>query len=421
MTVLLDEPSRGLHPSEVAALGDELVTLRDQHNTILVVEHDRELIERADDVVVLGPGAGRAGGRVVARGGRDELARTPHAWALGHSEAGVRRDRRTATGELVIKRPRENNLAGEDVTVPLGVLVGLCGVSGSGKSTLAVDTLGLALDPPRLTTSVAYERVEPGAHDGIEGAPGRTVVVDQAAQGVTSPAALLGVSAALRRAYAASDAAAAAGLGDKDLTPRCDACHGRGLLVEEMGFLPSVRRPCDACAGTGYTAEVRELRVRGSSLAELEALTVEEVLALWADHDRVARPLATAAELGLGHLVLRQPGFALSGGELQRLKLVKELMKERPEPTLFILDEPTVGQSARDVTRLSAVLHRLVARGHTALVVEHNPQLLAACDWLLELGPGAGPRGGKVIAAGTPDRLARGRTPAAPYLREALR
>ena len=142
----------------------------------------------------------------------------------------------------MVKRPRENNLAGEDVAIPLGVLVGLCGVSGSGKSTLAVDTLGLALAPPRLTTSVAYERVEPGAHDGIEGAPGRTVVVDQAAQGVTSPAALLGVSAALRRAFAASDAAVAAGLGEKELAPRCDACNGRGFVVEDMGFLPSIRR-----------------------------------------------------------------------------------------------------------------------------------------------------------------------------------
>ena len=421
MTVLLDEPSRGLHPSEVAALGDELVAMRDQGNTLLVVEHDRELIERADEIVVLGPSAGRAGGKVVARGGPRVLARTRHAWALGRADADGRRDRRSPAGELLVKRPRENNLAGEDVTLPLGVLVGLCGVSGSGKSTLAVDTLGLALAPPRITTSVAYERVEPGAHDGIDGAPGRTVVVDQAAQGVTSPAALLGVSTALRRAFAASDAAVAAGLSEKELAPRCDACHGRGLVVEDMGFLPSVRRSCDACAGTGYTGEVRDLRLRGHSLAELEALTVEEVLASWADDERVARPLETATELGLGYLVLRQPGFALSGGELQRLKLVKELMKERPEPTLFILDEPTVGQSARDVTRLVAVLDRLVDRGHTALVVDHNPQLLAASDWLLELGPGAGPDGGRVVAAGTPDRVARGRTPIAPFLREALR
>jgi excinuclease ABC subunit A len=420
MTVLLDEPSRGLHPSEVVALGDELVALRDQGNTLLVVEHDRELIERADEIIVLGPGSGRAGGKVVARGELARLARTRHAWALGRAERR-RRDPRPPAGELVVKRPRENNLAGEDVMLPLGVLVGLCGISGSGKSTLAVDTLGLALAPPRLTTSVAYERVEPGTHDGIEGAPGRTIVVDQAAQGVTSPTALLGVSAALRRAFAASDAAVAADLGEKKLAPRCDACHGRGLLVEDMGFLPSVRRPCDACEGTGYTGEVRDLRLRGHSLAELEALTVEEVLALWADDPRVARPLETATELGLGYLALRQPGFALSGGELQRLKLVKELMKERREPTLFILDEPTVGQSARDVTRLVAVLDRLVDLGHTALVVDHDPQLLAACDWLLELGPGAGPDGGRVVAAGTPDRVSRGRTPIAPYLREALR
>jgi excinuclease ABC subunit A len=320
----------------------------------------------------------------------------------------------------MVRRPQENNLAGEDVAIPFGVLVGLCGVSGSGKSTLAVDTLGLALAPPRLTTSVAYERVEPGAHDRIDGAPGRTVVVDQSAQGVTSPAALLGVAAALRRAFAASDAAAAAGLDERRLAPSCDACNGRGLVVEDMGFLPNVRRPCDACAGTGYTAEAREVRLRGHSLPELEALTIEEVLRLWQDDDQVARPLRAADELGLGYLVLRQPGFALSGGELQRLKLTRELMKRKPEPTLFILDEPTVGQSSRDVARLVEVLHRLVDAGHTALVVDHNPQLLAACDRLIELGPGAGPRGGRIVASGTPERVARGRTPIAPYLRAAL-
>jgi excinuclease ABC subunit A len=419
MTVLLDEPSRGLHPTEVAALGDELGTLRDQGNTVILVEHDAELIDRADEVVVLGPGAGRAGGKIEARGTPSRLRRT-HAWALGRPEPSGRTERRIPMGELVIRRPRENNLTGEDVAIPLGVLVGLCGVSGSGKSTLAVDTLGLALAPPRLTTSVAYERVEPGAHDGIDGASGRTVVVDQAAQGVTSPAALLGVAAALRRAFAASDAGVALGLGERELAPRCDGCNGRGLVVEDMGFLPNVRRPCDACAGTGYTAEVRDVRVRGRSLPELEALTIEEVLRLWADHEPVARPLRTADELGLGHLVLRQPGLALSGGELQRLKLVKELMKQKPEPTLFVLDEPTVGQSSRDVARLAAVLHGLVDGGHTALVVDHNPQLLATCDRLIELGPEGGPKGGRVVAAGTPERLARGRTPIAPYLREAL-
>jgi excinuclease ABC subunit A len=419
MTVLLDEPSRGLHPAEADALGDELVTLRDQGNTLLLVEHDRELIARADEVVVLGPGAGRNGGKVVAHGTPSRIADTAHGWALGRPEANGRRRSRVPTGELVIRRPRENNLAGADVAIPLGVLVGLCGVSGSGKSTLAVDTLGLALAPPRLTTSVAYERVEPGAHDGIDGAPARTIVVDQAAEGVTSPAALLGVAAALRRAFAESDSAVAAGLGEQELGPRCDACNGRGSVLEDMGFLPNVRRPCDACAGTGYTAEAREVRVHGHNLSELEAMSVEEVLRLWKD-ERVARPLRTADELGLGYLVLRQPGFALSGGELQRLKLAKELMKQKTEPTLFILDEPTVGQSSRDVARLADVLHRLVDDRHTALVVDHNPQLLAACDRLLELGPGAGPKGGRVVAAGTPERVARGRTPIAQYLREAL-
>jgi excinuclease ABC subunit A len=415
MTVLLDEPSRGLHPSEVAELGGELAALCEQGNTVVLVDHDWELIRHADEVVVLGPGAGRGGGRIVERTTPAKLVRSP----AGHADVG-RRVRRKPAGELVIRRPRENNLRGEDVTIPLGVLVGLCGVSGSGKSTLAADTLGRALAPAKLTSTWPDEPVQPGVHDGIDGAPARTIVVDQHTQGVTSPGALLGVSASLRRLYAASDAAVAAGSSVDDLAPRCDGCHGRGLVREEMGFLPDVRRACDACDGTGYTAEVRNLRVRGRSLPELEALTLEHVHELWSDVDAVARPLETAVDLGLGYLVVRQPAFSLSGGELQRLKLVRELGRKNVEPTLFILDEPTVGQSESDVARLVAVLDRLVDRGNTVLVVDHHPGLLAACDRLMELGPGAGPDGGRVVASGTPEQLARRSTSTAPYLREAL-
>jgi excinuclease ABC subunit A len=419
MTVLLDEPSRGLHPSEVAELGGELAALREQGNTVVLVEHDWELIRHADDVVVLGPGAGRGGGRIVQQTTPAKLVRFRAGQPDGDSSGG-RRVRRKPSGELVIRRPRENNLTGEDVTIPLRVLVGLCGLSGSGKSTLAADTLGRALAPAKLTSTWPDEPVQPGVHDGIVGAPARTIVVDQRAQGVTSPGALLGVSAALRRLYAASDAAVAAGSSFDDLAPRCDGCHGRGLVREEMGFLPDVRRACDACDGTGYTAEVRQLRVRGRSLPELEALTLEHVRELWSDVDAVARPLGLAVDLGLGYLVVRQPAVSLSGGELQRLKLVRELGRKNVEPTLFILDEPTVGQSESDVARLVAVLDRLVDRGDTVLVVDHHPGLLAACDRLIELGPGAGPDGGRVVASGTPAQVARRSTATAPYLREAL-
>jgi excinuclease ABC subunit A len=300
------------------------------------------------------------------------------------------------------------------------VLTGLCGVSGSGKSTLAIDVLARALAPPRLTTSVAYEEVAPGAHDAIEGAPPRTVVSDQTRAGIRSPGALLGVIRALRRAYAGSAEAAARGLGERDLAPSCDACHGKGRVREDMGFLPALDRPCDACDATGYRAEARELEVRGLSLPALEALTLEQVRELWADHDEVARPLATACSLGLGYLVLGQRGEALSGGEAQRLKLSHELARAVAQPTLYILDEPTVGLHDLDVARLADALDGLVGRGHGVLLVEHHPALLARCDWLLELGPGAGPDGGRVVAAGTPERIAAGATPTAPYLRAVL-
>jgi excinuclease ABC subunit A len=420
MTVLLDEPSRGLHPTEVDALTDELLALTADDNTVVVAEHDPAVLARADRIAVIGPGAGKAGGRLLTVASPRQLARSRHSWALGRTPPPAGRARRRPTGWLTVKAPRENNLSGQDVPLPLGVLAGLCGVSGSGKSTLAVDTLGLALAPKKLTSSVAYERVEPGRHDAIVGAPKRTVVVDQAAQGVTSPGALFGVSAALRKAFAASDAAVAAGLTDKDLTPRCDECHGRGFVREDMDFLPTISFACEACEGSGYAAEVRDLAVRGRNLPETEALELAEVLDIWHDAEAVARPLQLASELGLGYLVVRQPAATLSGGELQRLKLVAELAKGRAEPTLFILDEPTVGHQAQDVARLIGVLGRLVDGGHSALVIDHQPTLLSACDWLAELGPGGGPAGGRIIAAGAPEELAAATTPTAPYLREAL-
>jgi excinuclease ABC subunit A len=327
---------------------------------------------------------------------------------------------RSPSGELVVRHPTENNLAGDDVAIPLGVVAGLCGVSGSGKSTLAIDILARTLAPPKLSTSVAYEDIRPGAHDGIDGAPDRVVVSDQSRSGIQSPGAFLGVIEPLRRAYADSGEAASRGLEADALAPDCDACHGRGSVREDMGFMPSLARACDACEGTGYRGDVRELVVRGHSLPELTRLTLQEVAELWGDVDRVARPLAVASSLGLGYLRLGQPGRSLSGGEAQRLRLCRELAKTTRRPTLFILDEPTLGLHATDVARLEAVLEGLVDQGHSVLVVEHDPALLAWCDALVELGPGGGPDGGRVVASGAPEDVARLDTPTAPYLREVL-
>jgi excinuclease ABC subunit A len=427
VTVLLDEPSRGLHPREVGALGDTLAELRDIGNTVVVVDHDPLLVGRADRLVVLGPGAGVDGGRLLASGPAARVRRASDSAVqaiVGRPRSGGGtppvRTRRRPSGELVIRRPTENNLSGEDVAIPLGVVTGLCGVSGSGKSTLAIDILARALAPARISTSVAYDDIRPGAHDGIDGAPDRVVVSDQSRSGIQTPGAFLGVLEPLRRAYAESGEAASRGLGAGALTPDCDACHGRGSVREDMGFMPSLRRTCEACDGTGYRADVRELVVRGHSLPELSLLPLAAIADLWGDVDRIGRPLGVASSLGLGYLRLGQPSHSLSGGEAQRLRLCRELAKSTRAPTLYILDEPTLGLHASDVARLEAVLDGLVERGHSVLVVEHDPSLLAWCDAIVELGPGGGPDGGRVVATGTPEQVARLDTPTAPYLREAL-
>jgi excinuclease ABC subunit A len=247
------------------------------------------------------------------------------------------------------------------------------------------------------------------------------VHADQNRVGIRSPGAFLGALGALRRAYAASDEAVARGLTEDDLVPRCDSCKGRGSIREDLAFLAAVEHPCDACDASGYRAEVRELAVAGLSLPRLETRTIDEVLRRWGEHGPVARPLRAAAELGLGYLTLGQQSRSLSGGELQRLKLARELARPASRPTLFILDEPTVGLHGRDVARLVGALDGLVERGNGVLVVDHDPVLLACCDHLLELGPGGGPDGGRPVASGTPEQLAGGDTPTAPFLREVLR
>jgi excinuclease ABC subunit A len=421
MTVLLDEPSRGLHPSEVEALGDVLSELRDAGNTVVLVDHDPTLVARADHLAVLGPGAGRNGGRLMATGNLTEVLEDLQAREIVEpTRPRAEAARRTPIGWMVIRKPTENNLDGNDVPIPLGVMTGVCGVSGSGKSTLVIDILARALDPPKVTTSVAHEEVRPGAHDGIEGAPSRVIHADQSRRGVGSPGVFLGVIPALRRRYAASAEAGAGGLDETTLVPRCDACGGRGAVRKDMSFLPSVEHPCDVCEATGYRDEVRDLTVRGASLPELERLTLEQVVDRWEDDERVARPLREACALGLGYLTLGQPSSTLSGGERQRLKLVRELSKPTKNPTLYILDEPTVGLHAIDVDRLMEALDGLVDRGHSVLIVEHDTRLLVRCDHLIELGPAGGPYGGRVVFAGQPDELAVADTPTSRHVAEAL-
>lgn len=428
LTILLDEPSRGMHPSEVKALVAALVELRNEGNTVIVVEHDPVVIQAADQLVDIGPGAGVAGGQIVAVGEPNQVAKTntiTGKWLRGERQVDLKRKEQTKIdwkpkGWLTIKGAKANNLRDETIPVPLGMLVGLCGVSGSGKSTLLIDTVGRKLAPRKITTSVAYEPIEPGEHDSIEGAPARVSLLNQSRKGIRSPSQFLDLFTPLLSMFAESEDARALGLDKKELSKPCSVCDGRGSIRTDMGFLPDIYTPCETCRGTGRRAEAWNVSVRGVAFPELNSLTLDEVSNLFGEEETLARRLKAAKDVGLGYLVLRQPGYTLSGGEAQRLRIAKELSRKVLKETLYILDEPTVGQHLEDVDQLIRVLRRLVDDGHSVIVIEHHPYLLAACDWLIELGPGGGPEGGRVIASGAPAAVAGGGTPTAPYLMEVL-
>ena len=434
LTILIDEPSRGMHPAELEALCQALWELRDDGNTVIVVEHDLLLIRAADHVIDMGPGAGTLGGKIVAQGKLEEIIKANTVTGRWLQEATLtlapRRSslqnwlspdrRRKPQGWMRIKGARAHNLCGENVQLPLGMLVGVCGVSGSGKSTLVVDTLGRALVRKLYTSSFSREPLEPGEHDAIENAPKQASVVDQSSRGIRSPAIFLGLTKSMRKIYADSDDAHALGLDEQALSKRCSACKGRGQIRIDMGFLPDENVECETCKGTGYRPEAWDVHVKDVVLPEINAMTLDEVLELFKDEEQIAGPLKVVRQVGLGYLVWDQPAFTLSGGEVQRLKIAKELCRETKDKTLYILDEPTVGLHMEDVARLAEVLNQLVDSGHTVVVVEHHPHLLANCDWLIELGPGGGPGGGRVVAEGPPEKVAEMKTPTAPYLREVL-
>ncbi|MGW8226646.1 MAG: hypothetical protein ACWGOY_12980, partial [Anaerolineales bacterium] len=422
LTILVDEPSRGMHPTELEALREALLELRDEGNTVLVVEHDPLLINAADHIIDVGPGAGQAGGRIVAQGNPAELrqANTITGKWLRDGKRSLRADRRKPQDWMVVRGAEENNLRGEDVGFPLSTLTGICGVSGSGKSTLLIDTIGRALVQKIHSTSFAHEPIKPGKHAGIDNPPQRAFLVDQSRRGIFSPAKYLGFEVPLLKIFANSDDAKSLGLTEKTLGERCSACRGEGLIRIKMDFLPDEWEECETCRGTGYRQEAWEVHLEGVSLPEINAMTIDEVYQLLEGEMHLASRLDVLRQVGLGYLVWKQAAFTLSGGEVQRLKIAKELMKKTSAKTLYILDEPTVGLHLEDVSRLVGVLNQLVDAGHTVLVVEHHPYLLAACDWLIELGPVGGPEGGKIIAAGTPEELSQMDTPTAPYISELL-
>lgn len=434
LTILADEPSRGMHPSELEALLEALQELRDEGNTVIMVEHDLLLIRAADHIIDLGPGAGASGGKIVAQGKPAEIIKANTITGKWLQEAKLSRGnrpddlnaRKKSDGHhqtqnwMVVRGARANNLRGEDVAFPLGRLTGVCGVSGSGKSTLLMDTVGRALVKKLHSSSFAREPIEPGEHDSIDNPPKRAFLVDQTRRGISSPATYLNLEKALLKVYAEGDDAQSLGLTVKDLGQKCSACRGQGTIRITMDFLPDEWVECETCQGSGFRQEAWQVRIEGVSLPEINGMTLDEVYDLLKDEKQIAEPLKILREVGLGYLVWKQPAFTLSGGEVQRLKIAKELMKKTKDKTLYILDEPTVGLHMEDVARLVGVLYRLVEAGHTVIVVEHQPHLMAACDWIIELGPVGGPMGGKVIAKGTPQEVMRMDTPTAPYLRELL-
>ncbi|MBM3490912.1 MAG: excinuclease ABC subunit UvrA [Alphaproteobacteria bacterium] len=415
---VLDEPSIGLHQRDNARLLETLKNLRDLGNTVIVVEHDEEAIRAADHVVDMGPGAGEHGGQVVAAGTPEQVMRNP-ASLTGQYLVGLRQiplpaqRRRGHPGQLLtVCGARGNNLAGVDASLPLGTLVCVTGVSGSGKSTLVIDTLYRAL-----ARFLMGAKEQPAPFETIEGLPhlDKVVDIDQSPIGRTprsNPATYTGAFTPIRDWFAGLPEAQARGYAPGRFSfnvkgGRCEACQGDGLIKIEMHFLPDVYVQCDACQGRRYNRETLEIRFRDKSIADVLDMTVDEGAAFFRAVPAVREKLDTLQRVGLGYIKVGQQATTLSGGEAQRVKLAKELSRRATGRTLYILDEPTTGLHFEDVRRLLEVLHALVDAGNTVVVIEHNLEVIKTADWLIDLGPEGGSGGGRVVATGTPEQVAR--------------
>jgi excinuclease ABC subunit A len=421
---VLDEPSIGLHQRDNERLLATLLRLRDLGNSVLVVEHDEDLIRAADHIVDIGPGAGVHGGRVVGQGTAEDLAAQEEsltgAYLAGRLRIEVPRQRRSLTRQpdarlLRILGARGHNLQGVDAEIPVGLFTCVTGVSGSGKSTLVNDTLHAAV-AARLYGSHA----EPAAHDALEGleAFDKVINVDQSPIGRTprsNPATYTGLFTPIRELYAEVPAARERGYGAGRFSfnvaaasggGRCEACQGDGVLKVEMHFLPDVYVPCDTCEGRRFNRETLEIVWKGRNIAEVLDMTVEEAHAFFGAVPTLARKLRSLLDVGLGYVRLGQSATTLSGGEAQRVKLALELGKRDTGRTLYILDEPTTGLHFHDIGLLLKVLHQLCEAGNTVVVIEHNLDVIKTADWVIDLGPEGGAGGGRVVAVGTPEQVA---------------
>lgn len=413
---ILDEPSIGLHQRDNARLIATLKALRDLGNTVLVVEHDEETIRSADHLVDIGPGAGAAGGEIVAQGTLERIMEAPASitgdYLAGRRAVPVPAARRPANDRwLWIREAGEHNLKNIDVGIPLGLFVCVAGVSGSGKSTLINEILARAL-ARRLHRS----REQAGAHAALEGAEhlDKVIEIDQSPIGRTprsNPATYTGLFDGIRELFAKTAESRRRGYRPGRFSfnvkgGRCEACRGDGILRIEMHFLPDVYVPCEVCRGKRYNRETLEVRYRDKNIADVLAMTVEEALDFFSAIPRVQRKMQLLYDVGLGYIRLGQPATTLSGGEAQRVKLATELSRRSNGRSLYILDEPTTGLHLDDISKLLVILERLVESGNTVIVIEHNLEVLKRADYIIDLGPEGGEGGGRVVAAGTPEFVA---------------
>ncbi len=414
---ICDEPTVGLHAADGSRLIETLKRLRDLGNTILVVEHDEAMMQAADHIIDMGPGAGEHGGRIVATGSVTDIMNSKDSitgqYLSGVKQISLPQRRRPSSGEeIVIKGARQNNLKNIDVHIPLGKFVGITGVSGSGKSTLINEIMY-----KKLAQIFYRSREKAGDCDGIVGVEyiDKVVNIDQSPIGRTprsNPATYTGTFTPIRELFATVPEARMRGYPPGRFSfnvrgGRCEACGGEGFIQIEMQFLPDVTVPCEVCKGKRYNREALEIRFKGKNIAEVLDMTVEHALSFFEYFPRVKSKLETLSDVGLGYIRLGQPAPTLSGGEAQRVKLATELSRRSTGRTLYILDEPTTGLSFEDVAALLRVLQRLVDFGNTVIVIEHHLDVIKNADYIIDLGPGAGDEGGYIVAIGTPEEVAQ--------------
>ena len=412
---ILDEPSIGLHQRDNDKLLKTLLHLRDLGNSVLVVEHDEDTMRAADCIVDIGPGAGEHGGQIVAVGTAEEIMKNPEsitgAYLSGRLQIPVPDQRRTPTGWITVRGAEENNLKKIDVSFPLGVMTCVTGVSGSGKSSLVNEILYKAL-----AKKLNRARTIPGKHKCIEGVEqlDKIIAIDQSPIGRTprsNPATYTGVFDLIRDLFASTADAKAKGYNKGRFSfnvkgGRCEACSGDGIIKIEMHFLPDVYVPCEVCGGKRYNRETLEVKYKGKSIYDVLDMTVEDALKFFENVPSITRKIQTLYDVGLGYVRLGQPSTELSGGEAQRIKLATELSKRSTAKTIYILDEPTTGLHFADVHKLIEILRRLSDGGNTVVVIEHNLDVIKTADYIIDIGPEGGDKGGTVIAKGTPEEVA---------------